>query len=61
MTVASNSRTRGGNLDDLAKRVRFNPEFAAKLYDTLTPGATVIVTDEPAVRKANPNFTILTN
>lgn len=61
MTVASNSSARGGNLDDLAKRVRFNPEFAAKLYDTLTPGATVIVTDEPAVRKANPNFTILTN
>jgi len=30
-----------------------------KLYDTLTPGATIIVTDQPAVRQASRDFTIL--
>ena len=35
------------------------PEFAGKVYDTLTPGATIIVTDQPAVRKASRDFTIL--
>ena len=39
--------------------VRISPEFAEKVYDTLTPGATIIVTDEPAVRKASRDFTIL--
>jgi hypothetical protein len=29
------------------------------LYDMLTPGATIIVTDQPAVRKASRDFTIL--
>jgi len=43
----------------LAKRVRISPEFAGKVYDTLTPGATIIVTDQPAVRKASRDFTIL--
>jgi hypothetical protein len=27
-----------------------NPEFAGKVYDTLAPGTTVIVTDQPVVR-----------
>ncbi len=38
--------------DDIGKRLAFNPEFASKLDDVLTPGATVIVTDLPAVRDA---------
>jgi hypothetical protein len=37
--------------DDLAARLRFSPDFATKLYDTISPGTTVIVTDQPAVRK----------
>jgi hypothetical protein len=37
--------------DRLASRLHFNTEFAAKLYDTVTPGTTVIVTDQPVVRK----------
>ena len=32
------------------ERLRVNPEFAAKVYDTLTPGTTVIITDQPVVR-----------
>jgi len=60
MTVTSAS---GGDIkiEDLAKRVRVNPEFAGKLYDALTPGATVIVTDQALVRKASRDFTILSN
>jgi hypothetical protein len=61
MSVATDSSGRGVSLDDLGRRVRFNPEFAAKLYDALTPGATIIVTDQPAVRKASRDFTILAN
>ena len=43
------------------KRLRFSPEFATKLYDAIAPGTTVIVTDQPAVRKATKDFTIMTN
>ncbi|MCX6868882.1 MAG: L,D-transpeptidase family protein [Verrucomicrobia bacterium] len=60
MTVTSASG-RGIKIEDLAKRVRVNPEFAGKLYDAVTPGATVIVTDQALVRKANRDFTILSN
>jgi hypothetical protein len=41
---------RGLDADELAERIRFNPEFATKLYDTIRPGTTVIVTDRPVVR-----------
>ena len=61
MTVATNEVGHGVSIDDLGKRVRLNPEFAAKIYDVLAVGATVIVTDEPAVCKAKRDFTILTN
>jgi hypothetical protein len=27
-----------------------NPEFAAKVYDTIAPRTTVIITDQPVVR-----------
>ena len=37
--------------DRLASRLHFNPEFAAKLYNIVAPGTTVIVTDQPVVRK----------
>jgi lipoprotein-anchoring transpeptidase ErfK/SrfK len=38
--------------DAIASRLRLNPEFAGKLYDSLAPGTTVIVTDHPVVRKS---------
>jgi lipoprotein-anchoring transpeptidase ErfK/SrfK len=47
--------------DDLGRRVAVNPLFAAKLHDTVQPGTTVIVTDEPVARKFNRDFTIITN
>jgi hypothetical protein len=47
--------------DSIARRLRFNPEFAAKLYEVVAPGTTVIVTDQPAVRKPARDLTILTN
>ncbi len=37
--------------DKIASRLRINPEFAGKVYDTITPGTTVIITDQPVVRK----------
>ena len=59
MSVESNASSRSADVAALAKRVRISPEFAAKVYDTLKPGATLIVTDQPAVRKASRDFTIL--
>ncbi len=45
------SEGRGVDADALASRLHFNTEFATKLYDTVSPGTTVIVTDQPVVRK----------
>lgn len=59
MNVQSDAASRSSNVSALAKRVRMSPEFAGKIYDALKPGATIIVTDEPAVRKPNRDFTIL--
>lgn len=47
--------------DDLGHRVAVNPVFAANLYDTIQPGTTVIVTDDPVARKFDRDFTIITN
>ncbi len=47
--------------DDLGRRVRVSPEFAAKVYDVITPGTTVVVTDDPVTRKFNRDFTVMTN
>ena len=37
--------------DSVTSRLRFNPEFATKVDDILTPGTTVIVTEREVVRK----------
>jgi lipoprotein-anchoring transpeptidase ErfK/SrfK len=59
MSVQSDAASPSADVSDLAKRIRISPEFAGKVYDMLTPGATIIVTDQPAVRKAIRDFTIL--
>lgn len=59
--VTSDEAGRRIDADELGQRLHFSPEFAAKLYDILAPGTTVIVTDQPAVRNASRDFTILTN
>lgn len=46
-------RTEGStSLEDLARRVRISPEFAEKVYDIVSPGTTIVVTDAPALRPA---------
>lgn len=45
------SKGRAVDAEDLASRIRFNTEFAQKLADEIKPGTTVIVTDDPVVRK----------
>ena len=45
------SEGRAVDADTLAARLHFNTEFATKLYETVSPGTTVIVTDQPVVRK----------
>ncbi|MES2470230.1 MAG: L,D-transpeptidase [Verrucomicrobiota bacterium] len=41
---------RSADADQIASRLRLNQEFAGKVYDTLAPGTTVIITDQPVVR-----------
>ena len=56
MSVTSSGR--GGDAEQIAARLRVNPEFAGKVYDTLAPGTTVIITDQPVVRSRR-NATVL--
>jgi hypothetical protein len=37
--------------EQIASRLRFNPEFGQKVADEIQPGTTVVVTDQPVVRK----------
>jgi hypothetical protein len=60
MNVTTDSG-RGVDADKIAARLRFNPDFASKLYDTITPGTTVILTDHAVVRDASRNKTIFQN
>jgi hypothetical protein len=53
--------SRDVDADKIASRLRFNPDFATKLYDTITPGATVILTDHAVVRNASRNAAIFQN
>ncbi len=59
MNVQSDAASRSSDVAALSKRIRVSPEFAGKVYDELKPGATIIVTDQPAMRKQNRDFTIL--
>jgi hypothetical protein len=51
------SQGRPVEADDIASRIRFNTEFAQKLADEIRPGTTVIVTDQPVVRKPTADST----
>jgi L,D-transpeptidase catalytic domain len=48
MTVTS--RGRSVPAEKIAARLRINPEFGQKVYDTIEPGTTVIITDQSVVR-----------
>jgi hypothetical protein len=61
MRVSTAGSSRSVSADALAKRLHFNTEFAGKLYDAISPGTTVIVTDQPAVRKAIRDMAIFSN
>jgi hypothetical protein len=51
------SEGRGVDAEQLTSRIRFNTEFAQKLADEIKPGTTVIVTDQPVVRKPTSDST----
>ncbi len=61
LKVTSDAAGRHVSADDLAPRLHLSPEFAAKLHAAAAPGTTIIVTDQPAVRNASRDFTILAN
>jgi hypothetical protein len=45
--------TNSGDVEKITSRLRVNAEFAGKVYDTIAPGTTVIITDQPVVRNRN--------
>lgn len=47
--------------DRLGRIIQVNPEFSSKVYAALQPGTTVLVTDEPMIRRKAKDFTIMTN
>jgi len=59
MRVSSSGRA--VEADDIAARLRFSPEFAHKVADVMRPGTTVIVTDQPVVRKPTGDSTYFAN
>lgn len=61
MNVGTDATGDRVTLAEIAGRVRISPDFALKLYDVLTPGATIVVTDDPALRRANHNLNVLTD
>jgi hypothetical protein len=51
--VDPDSHDLGMTAQDIASELRIAPDFANKLYDLATPGTTVVVTDEPALRDSD--------
>src|SRR5205823_11497546 len=43
--------------EQLASRLHFSPEFGQKVADEIKPGTTVVVTDQPVVRKPKSDST----
>ena len=43
--------------EELTSRLHFNTEFAQKLADEIRPGTTVVITDQPVVRKPKSDST----
>jgi hypothetical protein len=59
MRVSSSSR--GPDADEIASRLNFSPDFAHKVAAALSPGASVIVTDNQVVRKPSSDNTVFGN
>ena len=55
MAIRTEGRT---SLNDLAKRVHISPEFAGQVYDIVSPGTTIVVTDAPALRDSPSNHAV---
>jgi hypothetical protein len=43
--------------EQLASQLRFNPEFGQTVADEIQPGTTVVITDQPVVRKPKSDST----
>jgi hypothetical protein len=47
MAVRTEGKT---TLEDIGRRVHVSQAFAEKVYDIVSPGTTIVVTDAPALR-----------
>ena len=55
MVVKTDSKKNDTSLEDLARRVHVSAEFAEKVYDVVSPGTTIVVTDNPALPSSPSN------
>jgi hypothetical protein len=55
MVVKTDSKKNDTPLEDLARRVHVAAEFAEKVYDVVSPGTTIVVTDNPALPSSPSN------
>lgn len=61
MEVTTDLAGASTSAEELSKRLRVSSGYAEKLYDLVSPGTTIVVTDEPALRDADRNLTIIAN
>lgn len=61
MVVSSTTEVSTTAVASMRRRISLNPEFAEKLYALLAPGDSIIVTDEPGIRKQVRDLAILSN
>lgn len=61
MVVSSTDESSNSAVARMRKRIGLNPEFADKLYSQLVPGTTIIVTDEPGIRKQIRDLAIISS
>ena len=61
MEVDTGSSDDSLSMQELGKRVRLAPDLVAKIHDLISPGTSVVITDEAAIPQADPGFSILAN
>lgn len=59
MAIKTDSKNNDTTLENLGRRVRVAPEFAEKVYDIVSPGTTIVVTDAPALRTSPSDRAVL--
>ena len=55
MEVRTDSNGSSATTEAMGKRLRIAPAFTERFYDILSPGSTIVVTDDPALPTPTPS------